>query len=287
MQLSKSEIDRIVTAHGEGMRRALGDADGQRSSNRPAIYPVGGRVGSNEQKSIGDAFVSSDGYRGWVERFPTGGPSGPGEYRSDPVEIKLAMQDASRQVKARSLFTLSETSGGALSDTQFAGLLAGGLVRPPKLRDLLTRIPVTNDQVEYVKEASRTAGAAAVAEATATTGATGLKPEGGVVFAKVTEAIRTIALWVPATTRVIADAPQLRAYIDEYLGADIDTELEDLIVSGDGVGENFTGLMTVTGTQTLAAPVAPASNLDNIRKAMTLVRVNARSEPTAVVLNPT
>ena len=86
---------------------------------------------------------------------------------------------------------------------------------------------------------------------------------------------------------MIADAPQLRTYIDEYLGADIDTELEDLIVSGDGVGENFTGLMTVTGTQTFAAPVAPASNLDNIRKAMTLVRVNARSEPTAIVLNPT
>ena len=103
----------------------------------------------------------------------------------------------------------------------------------------------------------------------------------------VVESIRTIALWVPATTRVVADAPQLRSYIDEYLGADIQTELEDLIVAGDGVGENFTGLMTVAGTQTLVAPVAPASNLDNIRKAMTLVRVNARSEPTAVVLNPT
>jgi len=126
MQLSKSEIDKIVTAHGEGMRKALGDADGQRSSNRPAIYPAGGRVRTNEQKSIGEAFVSSDGYRGWVERFPTGGPSGPGEYRSDPVEIKLAMQDASRQIKARSLFTLSETSGGALSDTQFAGLCPAG-----------------------------------------------------------------------------------------------------------------------------------------------------------------
>ncbi len=45
--------------------------------------------------------------------------------------------------------------------------------------------------------------------------------------------------------------------------------------------------MTVAGTQTLVAPVGPASNLDSIRKAMTLIRVNARTEPTAVVLNPT
>ena len=280
-------IDKIVDAHSEGMRKALEDAGGQRSPNRPPIYPGSGRVPGKQHSSIGEAFTDSDGYRGWVERFPSGGPSGPGEYRSDPVAIPLSMQDASRQIKARSLFTLSETSGGALSDTQFAGLLAGGLVRPPKLRDLLTVIPVVSDQVEYVKESSRTAVAAPVAEATATTGATGLKPEGGIVFAKVTEAVRTIALWVPATTRVVADAPQLRVYIDEYLGADIQTELEDLIVAGDGVGENFTGLMTVAGTQTLVAPVAPASKLDNIRKAMTLVRVNARSEPTAVVLNPT
>jgi HK97 family phage major capsid protein len=134
------------------------------------------------------------------------------------------MRDASRQLKARSLVTAGDASGGALADTQFVGLLAGCLVRPPKLRDLLTHIPVQSDQVEYVKEASRVAAAAAVAEATATSGASGLKPEGGITFAKVTENIRTIALWVPATTRVIADAPQLRAYIDEYLDADIQTE---------------------------------------------------------------
>ena len=70
-------------------------------------------------------------------------------------------------------------------------------------------------------------------------------------------------------------------------GADIQTELEDLVVSGDGVGENFSGIMTVAGTQTLVAPVVPASDLDSIRKAMTLIRINARTEPTAVVLNPT
>ncbi len=202
--LSKERIDTIVSAHGEGIRKALedsGKARGSGSANRAPIYPSSGRVPGKQHSSIGDAFIDSDAYRGWVERFPSGGPSGPGEYRSDPVQLPLSMQDASRQIKARWLFTLADTSGGALSDTQFAGLLAGGLVRPPKIRDLLTVIPVVSDQVEYVKEASWTAGAAAVAEATATTGATGLKPEGGIVFAKVTEAVRTIALWVPATTR--------------------------------------------------------------------------------------
>lgn len=49
---------------------------------------------------------------------------------------------------------------------------------------------------------------------------------------------------------MIADAPQLRAYIDEYLGSDIQTGLEDLIVAADGIGENFTGIMNGAGTQT-------------------------------------
>ena len=96
-----------------------------------------------------------------------------------------------------------------------------------------------------------------------------------------------VALWVPATTRVVSDAPHLRAYIDEYLDAYIQTELEDQIVTGDGLGENFTGHMNVSGTQTLAAPVAAGSNLDALRQPITLLRVNARSEPSAIVLNPT
>jgi HK97 family phage major capsid protein len=290
--LTKEQIDRIVHAHGAGIRKALEDGGVSsrspgREPQRPAIYPTDGVVRSDEPKSIGDAFITSDAYRGWIERFPSGGPSGPGEYRSDPVELRLSMRDASRPLKARSLFTTADASGGALSDPSFVGLLAGGLARPPKLRDLVAHIPVTSDQVEYVKESARVAAAAAVAEATATTGTTGTKPEGGITFQKITESARTIALWVPATTRVVADAPQLRAYTDEYLDADIQTELEDQIVSGDGLGENVTGLMNVAGTQTLAAPTAPASNLDAIRQAITLVRVNARSEPSAVVLNPT
>jgi hypothetical protein len=287
--LTKAQIDRIAFAHEAGIRRALEDAEslGARGAKRPAIYSSSGHFYSDEPKTLGEAFVGSDAYRSWIERFPSGGPSGPGEYRSDPVEMRLSMRDASRQLKARSLVTSADTSGGAFIDVQHVGLLAGGLVRPPKLRDLVAHIPVESDQVEYVKENTRVAAAAPVAEATASSGTSGTKPEGGITFTKVTENIRTIALWVPATTRVVADAPQLRAYIDEYLDSDIQTELEDQIVAGDGTGENFTGLLTVSGTQTVAAPTAPASNLDAIRQAITLVRTNARSEPSAVVLNPT
>jgi hypothetical protein len=60
------------------------------------------------------------------------------------------MRDASRHLKTRSLFTPADTSGGALSDAPYVGLLTGELVPPPKLRDLVAHIPVTSDQIEYV-----------------------------------------------------------------------------------------------------------------------------------------
>jgi hypothetical protein len=102
--LSKVRIDNIVRAHGAGMRRALEDAGGARSANRPGLPQRRASAGARD-KSIGEAFVESDAYRGWIGRFPSGGPSGPGEYPSDPVEIKLSMRNASRQLRVRSLFT--------------------------------------------------------------------------------------------------------------------------------------------------------------------------------------
>ena len=68
--LTKEQIDRIVQTHSAGMRRALDDAGGQRSTGRPPIYPNGGQVPNDREKGIGEAFVESAAYRGWTERFP-------------------------------------------------------------------------------------------------------------------------------------------------------------------------------------------------------------------------
>lgn len=65
----KEQIDKIVGAHGAGIRKALEDGGvSSRAAARPAIYPKDGRIHSGEPKSIGDAFVTSDAYRSWSER---------------------------------------------------------------------------------------------------------------------------------------------------------------------------------------------------------------------------
>lgn len=169
------------------------------------------------------------------------------------------------------------------------GLIEQGLQRPLTLRDLVTVIPVTTDTIEYVRELSRQANAAPVAEATALTGTTGLKPEGGIAFEPKTDHVRTIAEWVPATKRILSDAPQLRAYIDAYLTDDLALELEDQMADGDGNGENFLGILQDTGTQSAdqTDTVGGTGNvLDILRAAKRKVRVNARTNPTGVLINP-
>jgi hypothetical protein len=58
--LTKEQIDKIVGAHGADIRKALEDGGvSSRAAARPAIYPIDGRIHSDEPKSIGDAFVTS------------------------------------------------------------------------------------------------------------------------------------------------------------------------------------------------------------------------------------
>jgi HK97 family phage major capsid protein len=70
------------------------------------------------------------------------------------------------------------------------------------------------------------------------------------------------------------------------LVAELRREIEDQMVTGDGIGEHFLGVLNQPGTQTQDAPGAGQSNFDVLRMAKTKVELNARTSPTAVVLNP-
>ncbi len=157
-------------------------------------------------------------------------------------------------------------------------------MRPLTIRDLITTGTTDTDTVEYVRVGTFTNNAAAVAEASATSGSTGEKPESALAMSVVTETVKTIAHWIPATRRALSDASQIRTYIDQFLRHGLEEKLNDQMLVGDGVGENFTGIMNTTGTTTQAWST---NILTTTRKARTAVRVTGRATPTAYVLHPT
>jgi HK97 family phage major capsid protein len=82
------------------------------------------------------------------------------------------------------------------------------------IRDLVTVLKTgESGSVEYMRELSRTEAAAPLAEGIALTGTSGTKPEGALTFEKTTVPVRTIAEWLPVTSRILSDAPGLREYV--------------------------------------------------------------------------
>lgn len=243
---------------------------GERGGGRPGFYVPSG-------ETPGAVFARSPQVKAWLNRFPGGGPNAEGTYSSDPYQLQGGL---------RALITSADSSAGTWVRPDFRGLLEPGLVAPTVLRSLVTVIPTTSDLVEYIRELSRTSAAAPVAEAVALTGTSGTKPEGGVTFQKVDLPVRTFAVWVPATKRIVADATGLRQYVDQLLTDDLRLELEDQMVAGSGVGENFTGILNDPDIQTLGPPGAGESALHLLRRAKRMVRVGGRTEATAVLLNP-
>jgi HK97 family phage major capsid protein len=150
--------------------------------------------------------------------------------------------------------------------------------------DLVPRVPTTSDTVEYVTEDTFTNAAAMTAEATATTGTSGVKPESALAYSVSTSAVQTLAHWLPVTNRMLSDSPAIRGIINGRLLLGLDLTLETQVVSGDGTGANFTGLLQTAGINIQG--LGTDNRLDALFKGRTLVRVNGKGRPSAFVLHP-
>jgi len=79
----------------------------------------------------------------------------------------------------------------------------------------------------------------------------------------------------------LADVAQLRGLIDQELRDDINEEFEDQILTGDGVGENFTGILNTAGILTIAWDT---DAFVTSRRAKAYLMTTAHTRPTAWVL---
>lgn len=237
-------------------------------------------------KTLGESYIASEEYQNLLTSAPGGQFTKQHRVQTRPtVYDRLLPERRGRASGQKTLITgASQTSAGALVWPDFLGLQVGlyPFERPLMLRDLVTPGTTTTDTIEYVRVTGVTNNAAPVAEATSTS--TGTKPESGMATVRVTTPVRTIAHWIPVTKRALSDAAQIRTLIDNFLSYGLEEELEDQMVSGDGQGENFTGLSITSGVQTQAFDT---NVLTTLRKAKTKVRTVGRSIPTGYLLNPT
>jgi len=239
----------------------------------PAGTPpmMAGQPGQWERKSIGQRFVESEQFKA-VQPFATS----KGRIMAQPFPVPMMFKDL--------ITGASDTGAGAFVIADRQPIYVDLRQRPLVLRDLVAIGQTGSDLVEYVRQKSFTNAAAPTAEATATAGSSGTKPESAMAFEIVQEAVKTIPHWIPATRRALADAGQIRSIIDSQLRLGLELALEDQMVNGDGVGENFTGILNTSGinVQNLGAD----TRLDAMKKAATKVRLQGRVVPTAYLVHP-
>jgi HK97 family phage major capsid protein len=232
------------------------------------------RGGDVDRRSPGQRVVESDEYRQLVES---------GILNSKAALGVRQLGQALTRDEVKALITGgSDTSGGAFVQPDRIGYFP--LVpRQLTIADLITVGTTDSDLVEYVEQTGFVNSAAPVAEATDVTGTSGVKPQSDLAFIVRQTGVRTLAHWMAATRRSLADAGQMRTLIDGWLRYGLERVVEDQIVAGDGTGENLRGILNTTGTN--AVPAGAQSHADKVHFGITAVRVD-NFEPSGVVMNP-
>lgn len=244
-----------------------------------AKTPPPAAAGRGKGVSIGEQFVSAPAFKAWMKHIAPSGmvPDSLKGLSSPPIEFKELISGS------------DVTSAGAFVQTDYTGIYEPLGRFPLNVMGLISRRTTTSDLVEFVRQTRQVQEAAPVAEAnvkypTGATGeVTGEKPQGRMNFEKVHATVKTIAVYVGATKRALSDAAQIRGIIDQELRDDLAEELEDQILNGNGVGENFTGVLNTAGVLTQAFNV---DILTTTRQAVTTLQVTGRARPTGWVFHP-
>lgn len=235
--------------------------------------------------TVADAFLGDSAFKSWYGGNVTAGitPSKEQQLKSPPV----ALPDFSLKTLVTSNTTdvgrYTNTTGGALVRPQYVDLVTLPF-RPLKLREVVTVINATSPLIEYPRITGYTNNAAFVAEATDTSGSTGVKPESALALALATSVASTIAHWMPITRQALSDSSQLRDLINTFLGNGLDQALEDAMIAGNGTPPNMQGITTLSGTSTQAFVT---NVLTTTRKALTKAQTTPIFvEPNAFVMSP-
>jgi len=287
--LEVDDMESVLQVKEDAEARKARITGGFEKYKRPApgsVRPNPEANGGKQFQSPGDQFVQSMEYKELKAQ---------GVFNSNLSHVRfgVTLEDGAslidwnwqkRNGQKTLLYGSSDDSGGGwVVEDRLPGYIEI-MQREIVFLDLVPRVPTTSDTVEYVTEDTFTNAAAMTAEATATTGTSGKKPESALAYSVSTSAVQTLAHWLPVTNRMLADSPAIRGIINGRLLLGLDLELEDQVLGGDGTGANLTGILNTSGINLQG--LGTDNTLDCLFKARTQVRVNGKGRPSAFVLHP-
>jgi HK97 family phage major capsid protein len=223
----------------------------------------GGGSDDDRQKSIGQQFVESEGFKSF-----------------EATGFSKTVGRGDMQVKA-TLTSATTDAAGSVGDAVNQTRLPGILPLPQRrltVRDLLSQGRMDGSTLEYVKETGFTNSAAPVAEGAA-------KPESDLKFDLVTTSAKVIAHWMKASRQILSDVSQLRSTIDQRLLYGLAYVEENQLLNGDGTGQNLNGIIPQATAYSAPITLSSPTSIDLMRLAM-LQAALAEYPATGHVMNP-
>lgn len=149
------------------------------------------------------------------------------------------------------------------------------------VRDVLTARPTTQPVVDFVRVQTPMTIASPVPEAST-------KPENAVVFQSLSEKVRTIATWIPATKQILDDFTELAGFLQTSLTYYVNLAEEVQLLAGDNTGENLHGLIPqAQGFDTSVLSASGGWNrIDIVGRAIEQITTAKEIPPTFVILHP-
>ena len=251
---------------------------------RGHVQPEGEPAERFSAKSFAQQFVEHPDY---VDAVKSGRLGNPATRLQLAVELKGSLL---AHLAKKTLVYSASGSGGNLIVNDRMARTVDILQRSLSILDLIPMSSTTSNTIEYVKEKTFTNNAATVAEASVTTGTTGLKAESVLAYELATAPVRTIAHWIPVTNQMLADAPVIEGLIGSRLIYGLNQELEDQVLSGDGNAPNMTGILA-SGLSTIGLSAGStyggqANVVDAAFAAALIVRATGLAQPNAFVFHP-
>jgi HK97 family phage major capsid protein len=224
-------------------------------------------------KSLGDAFIESAGYKQAIDQYRSSGRLESG-FSTGPVslEMKGTLLEGSSSPG-------SGSGGGMLTVPQVVPGVVDTLFQRLTVADLFLSGQTSGNTIRYVVEGTATSGAAGVAEA-------GTKPESTLGLGTRDEPVKKIATILPISEEMLEDAPAIQSYINGRLALFVRIEEERQLIRGTSGGAEVQGLLTSRSVPVYGGGTAAGNRAEQLFKAMNGMRGSAFVEPDWIVISP-
>ena len=215
--------------------------------------------GQAEVKSVGQLFTESDAYKNYKQSGVKG------------IDSKIETK------------TTLTTTGYPPETLRQPGILETALRDPNAVISLFDVINTDQNAFSYLEETTFTNNAAEAAEGSAV-------GEAALAFTERTESIRKMGVFIPVTDELLADEAGIQGYLNSRLQTMINLRLDSQLLSGDGTAPNLEGLLDAgkssVGSSDFNSYSGNLGRIGKIYDAITDIRVNAFTEPDAIVMHP-